>query len=106
MSVDSVSFCLVIDPIPYIDISVSMDEPSLSISLISLPITFVGAAINPYLHPSAISHVLSHIPLPYVLSSVLLHIDRSLFSLYSVLRVLVIVELSDLALDVLWLVRL
>jgi hypothetical protein len=55
MDVHSSSISFVFKPIAFVDISVGMDEFSLSRRLICQPVAFVYGAIGPYLLALAIS---------------------------------------------------
>ena len=64
----------IILPISFIDVSISMDEPSSPIGFIIYPVAFIEWKILPYLFTSAISHAI--LKLTYV-DRVVFESDRS-----------------------------
>lgn len=73
--IDSLSMCLVVFPLPLVDVSIGVDEPASTIGPIFLPVAFVEGEVVPYLFAPAIAHTVAE--LPDVPDSIA-HVDGSL----------------------------
>ena len=57
MSVYSAPVCLVVLPVPLIDVSIGMNESPSAISLVVLPVPLVAGSVQPDLDAAAITDV-------------------------------------------------
>ena len=56
MQINSLAACFIIDEVSGIDVSISMEEPSLSICLVASPFTDVDSSILPFLDTKTLFH--------------------------------------------------
>lgn len=97
MAVNTVAMGFIIHPLSIVDIAISVDESAFSVGLVVFPPSFIHRAIWPYLAAFTLADVLALDPLSIVLG-VVLQLDHSaiLDQVFSVVGLLVIVELSEL----------
>jgi hypothetical protein len=60
--IGAVALGLVVDPLAFVNISVSVHQLALSIGFIVLPLTFVAGAIGPQLGALAVAHCIEPLP--------------------------------------------
>jgi hypothetical protein len=78
MDVDSVAVGFVVDPVSFVDITIYVNELSLPMCSVVLPVSFVARPIWPYLFAKAISK--AAYPLPLVGSACFKCIEFTFFS--------------------------
>jgi len=95
MAIDTKPMSLIIKPFSVIDVSVSMDESSLSICLVVLPPTLIHRSVRPDLSTFTLSNVFSADPLSVIFGVVLELDERSVIDwILSMVLLVFVIELS------------
>jgi len=95
MSVATVAMGFVVLPIPIVNISVGVDQPSLAIGLVVHPVALIDTAIAPDLVASAVPPAGDCVPLAFVLCIIRKYLQVVLFQnhIWVVFRLLIVNKL-------------
>jgi len=102
MAVDTKAMGLIVEPLAVIDVSISMDEPSFSVSFVFFPPSFVHGTVGPDLTTLALSYVFTYNPLA-IISSMILKLNHGsiLNWVFSMIRFFLIIKVPKLIADLL-----
>lgn len=104
MSVDTLTVCLIIDPVSIVDITVRMNQSTTAVGLAVLPPAFVHGTVRPNLLASSLSDVGAYDPLTDELGLVLKILHGSLLEIRVASRsrcIIQIVKISQLLVNLL-----
>lgn len=107
MAVDTIAMSFVVLPLAIIDVTIGVDKSSFTVGLVIFPPALIHGTVRPYLTTFTLPDILSLDPFSVVFGVVLqLNHSTILDEIFSVVRLLIIIELSELLSDLLnfWIV--
>ena len=88
MSIDASPMCFAVHPLPFVYVSVALDQPSFPRSSVLVPVSYVLPSIGPVLHSFPVPESV-HRPLSFVETLVLQHHGSFLYDWDSVIHFLI-----------------